>query len=100
MHAGTVQNNTLENLTALLTWRASGFAIFGGANNTDTNLCTADQPTYPGVTVSSINFGISLFQTKYLSPSSPTNPIADTTRPDGSNVDATASLTGRAGNAV
>jgi len=172
VHAGTVQNNTLENLTALLTWRASGFAVYGGANNTYTDLYAADQLVYPGVTVSSINFGISfvgfsgtttlsnisivrsgghfwgqqvfpalwiysgdgtftgirisnvdiedptydgiMFQTKYTSPSSPTNPIADTTltsitvdkantpRADGSNVDATATfdLTGRVGNAV
>ena len=172
VHAGTVQNNTLENLTAILNWRASGFAVYGGANNTYTNLYAADQLVYPGVTVSSINFGISfvgfsgtttlsnisivragghfygqqvfpalwlfsgdgtftgirvsnvdiedptydgiMFQTKYTSPSSPTNPIADTTltnvtidrantpRADGSNVDATATfdLTGRVGNAV
>ena len=173
VHAGIDQNNLEENLTAILNWRASGFAVYGGASNTYTNLYAADQLTYPGVTVSSINFGISfigfsgtttlsnisivragghfygqqvfpalwlfsgdgtftgirisnvdiedptydgiMFQTKYTSPSSPTNPIADTTltnvsvdkantpRPDGSNVDATAAtfnLTGRVGNAV
>ena len=172
VHAGTVANNLEQNLTATLTWRASGFAVYGGSGNTFRNLYAADQLTYPGLTVSSINFGISfvgfsgtttidnvsivrsgghfwgqqvfpalwlysgdgaftgirisnvdisdptydgiMMQTKYLSASQPTNPIADTTltnvtvdkanepRADKSNVDATAtfSLTGRVGNAV
>ena len=172
VHAGTVSNNLYENLTAILTWRAAGFAIYGGTANTFRNLYAADMLTYPGVTISSINFGIPfvgfsgtttfdnisivrsgghfwgqqvfpalwlnsgdgaftgirvsnvdivdptydgiMFQTKYVG-SNATNPIADTVltnitvdranepRPDGSNVDATASsfnLTGRAGNAV
>jgi hypothetical protein len=59
VHAGINQNNTFQNLTAILTWRAAGIAVYGGASNTFKNIYTADQLTYPGVTISSINFGIS-----------------------------------------
>ena len=48
VHAGTVSNNLEENLTAILTWRASGFAVYGGSGNTFRNLYAADQLTYPG----------------------------------------------------
>jgi hypothetical protein len=59
VHAGINQNNTYQNLTAILTWRAAGIAVYGGGNNTFKNIYVADQLTYPGVTISSINFGIS-----------------------------------------
>jgi hypothetical protein len=59
VHAGINQNNTYQNLTAILTWRAAGIAVYGGASNTFKNIYVADQLTYPGVTISSINFGIS-----------------------------------------
>jgi hypothetical protein len=58
VHAGINQNNTYQNLTAILTWRAAGIAVYGGTANTFKNIYTADQLTYPGVTISSINFGI------------------------------------------
>jgi hypothetical protein len=82
-------------------WIYSGDGTFTGIRISNVDI---EDPTYDGI----------MFQTKYTSPSSPTNPIADTTltnvavdkantpRADGSNVDATATfdLTGRVGNAV
>jgi hypothetical protein len=49
--------NVFENLSATLTWRAAGVAVYGGFNNTFRNLYIADQLTYSGLTVSSLNFG-------------------------------------------
>ncbi len=56
---GSVGNNgnVFENLSATLTWRAAGVAVYGGFNNTFRNLYIADQLTYSGLTVSSLNFG-------------------------------------------
>ncbi|MEU5942814.1 discoidin domain-containing protein [Micromonospora sp. NPDC047548] len=50
-------NNIFENLTATLTWRAAGIAVYGGANNTFRNLYIADTLTYAGITISSLDFG-------------------------------------------
>ena len=56
---GSVGNhdNVYENLTATLTWRAAGLAVYGGYNNTFRNIYIADQLTYPGITISSLDFG-------------------------------------------
>jgi hypothetical protein len=50
-------NNTIQNVTSLTTWRAAGVAIYGGFNNTIQNFYVADTLCYPGLTVSSLNFG-------------------------------------------
>jgi hypothetical protein len=57
---GSVGNhdNVFENLSATLTWRAAGFAVYGGYNNIFRNLYAADMLTYPGLTISSLNFDI------------------------------------------
>jgi hypothetical protein len=49
--------NVFENLSALLTWRAAGFAVYGGTANTFRNLYAADMLTYPGLTVATLKFG-------------------------------------------
>jgi len=55
---GEVTGNTFENLTSLLTWRAAGFAVYGGYNNVFRNLHVADTLVYSGITISSLDFGI------------------------------------------
>jgi hypothetical protein len=55
---GEVTNNTFENLSSLLTWRAAGFAVYGGCNNVFRNLYVADTLVYAGITISSLDFGI------------------------------------------
>ncbi|HEV2344769.1 MAG TPA: discoidin domain-containing protein [Actinocrinis sp.] len=50
-------NNTIQNVTALTPWRAAGVAVYGGFNNTIQNFYVADTLCYPGLTVSSLNFG-------------------------------------------
>jgi len=56
---GSVGNhdNLWENLSATLTWRAAGLAVYGGYNNTFRNLYIADMLTYSAITISSLNFG-------------------------------------------
>jgi hypothetical protein len=56
---GSVGNhdNVFENLSATLTWRAAGIAVYGGYNNVFRNLYIADMLTYSGITISSLNFG-------------------------------------------
>jgi hypothetical protein len=56
---GSVGNNgnLFENLSATLTWRAAGVAVYGGFNNTFRNLYIADMLAYPGITISSLDFG-------------------------------------------
>ncbi|ASW55939.1 glycosyl hydrolase [Plantactinospora sp. KBS50] len=49
--------NVFENLSATLTWRAAGIAVYGGYDNVFRNLYIADQLTYSGVTISSLDFG-------------------------------------------
>ncbi|TCB91244.1 Secreted glycosyl hydrolase [Micromonospora zingiberis] len=49
--------NVFENLTATLTWRAAGIAVYGGYDNVFRNLYIADQLTYSGITISSLDFG-------------------------------------------
>jgi hypothetical protein len=49
--------NVFENLTATLTWRAAGLAVYGGQDNIFRNLYIADMLTYSGITISSLDFG-------------------------------------------
>jgi hypothetical protein len=56
--SGDETGNTLSNLSATLTWRAAGIAVYGGYNNTFKNLYVADQLVYAGITISSLDFGI------------------------------------------
>lgn len=55
---GEVTGNVYENLSATLTWRAAGVAVYGGFNNTFRNIHIADMLTYAGITISSLDFGI------------------------------------------
>jgi hypothetical protein len=55
---GEVTGNTFENLTSMLTWRAAGFAVYGGYDNVFRNLLVADTLVYSGITISSLDFGI------------------------------------------
>ncbi len=55
-HSGE-SNNTCQNCTSLLTWRAAGLAVYGGSNETFQNDYVADTLCYSGITVSSLNFG-------------------------------------------
>jgi hypothetical protein len=50
-------DNTFSNLSATLTWRAAGIAVYGGYANTFKNIYIADTLVYSGVTVSSLDFG-------------------------------------------
>ncbi|MFD7838103.1 discoidin domain-containing protein [Streptomyces sp. NPDC059761] len=52
-----MKDNLYENLTAILTWRAAGVAVYGGYDNTFRNIHIADTLVYSGVTVSSLDFG-------------------------------------------
>ncbi|MEU6821979.1 discoidin domain-containing protein [Streptomyces atriruber] len=52
-----MKDNVYENLTSLLTWRAAGFAVYGGYNNTFRNSRIADTLVYSGITISSLDFG-------------------------------------------
>ncbi|WP_433059497.1 discoidin domain-containing protein [Dactylosporangium sp. CS-033363] len=56
---GSVGNhdNLWENLSATLTWRAAGLAVYGGYSNTFRNLYIADMLTYSAITISSLDFG-------------------------------------------
>lgn len=54
---GKLTGNTIQNVTSLTPWRAAGVAVYGGYNNTVQNFYVADTLCYPGLTVSSLNFG-------------------------------------------
>lgn len=54
---GANTGNVFENLSALVTWRAAGVAVYGGENNTFRNLYIADTLVYSGITISSLDFG-------------------------------------------
>ncbi|MET7968805.1 discoidin domain-containing protein [Micromonospora sp. NPDC005305] len=55
--SGGNHGNVFENLSATLTWRAAGVAVYGGYDNVFRNLYIADMLTYSGITVSSLDFG-------------------------------------------
>ena len=46
--AATMRDNVFENLSATLTWRAAGIAVYGGHNNTFRNIYIADTLVYSG----------------------------------------------------
>ena len=50
-------NNTIQNVTAIAPWRAAGVAVYGGGGNTVQNFTVSDTLCYPGLTISSLNFG-------------------------------------------
>jgi hypothetical protein len=50
--------NQYTNLTAICVRRAAAFAAYGGHGNLFQNLYAADSQTYPGVTISSLSFGL------------------------------------------
>jgi hypothetical protein len=50
-------NNTYQNLSSTLTWRAAGLAVYGGYANTFKNVYIADTLVYSGITISSLDFG-------------------------------------------
>jgi hypothetical protein len=50
-------NNTYQNLSATLVWRAAGIAVYGGYANTFKNIYIADTLVYSGITISSLDFG-------------------------------------------
>jgi hypothetical protein len=54
------KNNVFQNLTALLTWRAAGIAVYGGYANTFRNIYIADTLCYSGITISSLDFGYAM----------------------------------------
>ncbi|WP_422770324.1 discoidin domain-containing protein [Plantactinospora sp. WMMC1484] len=54
---GANTGNVFENLTATLTWRAAGVAVYGGQDNVFRNMYIADQLVYSGITISSLDFG-------------------------------------------
>jgi hypothetical protein len=57
---GNQTGNLFENLSARLSWRAAGLAVYGGYGNTFRNIYLADTLTYSGLTVSSLDFGIAM----------------------------------------
>jgi len=55
-NSADLKNNTLQNLTSILTWRAAGLAVYGGYANTFQNIYIADTLVYSGITISSYDF--------------------------------------------
>ncbi|MEU7894541.1 discoidin domain-containing protein [Nonomuraea sp. NPDC049152] len=60
IHNADTVGNVYENLTATLTWRAAGIAVYGGSDNVFRNIYIADMLTYSGATISSLDFGIAM----------------------------------------
>ncbi|WP_042385124.1 discoidin domain-containing protein [Streptacidiphilus melanogenes] len=54
---GKLENNTIQNVTAMTPWRAAGVAVYGGGGNTIQNFTVSDTLCYSGLTISSLNFG-------------------------------------------
>ena len=52
-----MKDNLYENLSATVTWRAAGVAVYGGYANTFRNIYIADTLVYSGITISSLDFG-------------------------------------------
>ncbi len=56
-YSADLKNNTIQNVTALLPWRAAGVAVYGGYANKIENFYVADTLCYSGLTISSLDFG-------------------------------------------
>jgi hypothetical protein len=56
-NSADLKNNTFQNLTSILTWRAASLAVYGGYANTFQNIYIADTLVYSGITISSLDFG-------------------------------------------
>jgi hypothetical protein len=57
---GDQRDNLFEHLTATTPWRAAGVAAYGGQANTFRDIHVADTLAGPGLTVSSLSFGITM----------------------------------------
>ncbi|MFC0431250.1 CARDB domain-containing protein [Kutzneria buriramensis] len=60
LHNGDQRDNLFEHLTALTPWRAAGVAVYGGQANAFQDVKVADTLAGSGVTISSLNFGVTL----------------------------------------
>ncbi|QUQ71677.1 CARDB domain-containing protein [Kutzneria sp. CA-103260] len=60
LHNGDQRDNLFEHLTALTPWRAAGVAVYGGQANSFQDVVVADTLAGSGVTISSLNFGVTM----------------------------------------
>ncbi|HTI27154.1 MAG TPA: CARDB domain-containing protein [Kutzneria sp.] len=60
LHNGDQRDNVFEHLTALTPWRAAGVAVYGGQADTFRDVVVADTLAGSGVTISSLNFGVTM----------------------------------------
>ena len=60
LHNGDQRDNLFEHLTALTPWRAAGVAVYGGQANSFRDVVVADTLAGSGVTISSLNFGVTM----------------------------------------
>ncbi|MFI9385457.1 CARDB domain-containing protein [Kutzneria sp. NPDC052558] len=60
LHDGDQRDNLFEHLTALTPWRAAGVAVYGGQANSFQDVVVADTLAGSGVTISSLNFGVTM----------------------------------------
>ncbi|GAA3435693.1 CARDB domain-containing protein [Kutzneria kofuensis] len=60
LHNGDQRDNLFEHLTALTPWRAAGVAVYGGQADTFRDVVVADTLAGSGVTISSLNFGVTM----------------------------------------
>jgi hypothetical protein len=60
LHNGDQRDNLFEHLTALTPWRAAGVAVYGGQANRFRDVKVADTLAGSGVTISSLNFGVTM----------------------------------------
>ncbi|MFD1046619.1 glycosyl hydrolase, partial [Kibdelosporangium lantanae] len=57
---GDQRDNLFDHLTATTPWRAAGVAAYGGQANTFKDVYVADTLAGPGLTVSSLSFGVTM----------------------------------------
>jgi hypothetical protein len=60
LHNGDQRDNLFEHLTARTPWRAAGVAVYGGQADTFRDVLVADTLAGAGVTISSLNFGVTM----------------------------------------
>jgi hypothetical protein len=60
LHDGDQRDNLFEHLTARTPWRAAGVAVYGGQADTFRDVLVADTLAGSGVTISSLNFGVTM----------------------------------------